>query len=1353
MPSPIARTLTYEDGEGRRKTVHQDEIADFRTPVVILGDPGMGKTVLTKALGDTPGMEYVKAGTFTRAATPETLIAEGGRIVIDGLDQIASAAPGSAVEAVLEKLSAMGNPLFILSCREADWLGAADRIKIKDDYGVAPNLLHLQPFSHDDARAFLSHEFPAVDADGLLNHLSDRGIEDLYGNPLTLRMFGEIAQADDNLPKSRAELFDRACRIMLREENPRHEQNPHALAHEEEIILAAGAACAAQILCDRIGVYTGPPSKAPGGFLNIADIKKLPLAEIAEDALRTRLFQSEGENRFTHIHRVIAEFLGAKWIARCFDDGVSERRIFALFRQGEGVPTSLRGLHAWTANFSEKLAGRCIAADPYAVLRYGDAEALSPDRARALLAALVQLSNRDPYFRSEDWGDHSASGLMRVELQDDIRAIVEKPGHHPQLSFLLLEAIAGTELARKLASTLDAIMFDRDRSYHERACAWGALRADRVCDDWEAAIRRLLDLKDADSARLACDVLTYIGAHSVSLETAIETILAYLGFAAAENAEQSSIRIRPFPDRLFRDLNSERHATLLDGLVQRAQPLMRQAGRSSQSDFADLVRSLTLRVLESDYAVEPARLWTWIGWLDGHRGYRQEVKSRLAAIFHKDQMVRSRLLEHVLLTPCADNTWMAGIRLSNTQLDLFPTAEDIAGILLTLRGRANGGAIDAELYRGLLLHGRSADGLPAVVRDAAANVARNDAELLSIVEEISDTTEPAWKIEQVERESAWKSERRRKLQADRDALAAREKEIAAGEIGILTLPAAVYLGQGDVFGAYYVFESEASPEERLRLFLGNELCERVLAGFVALLYRDDLPSASEIVDSHCQNKRCWVEAAMICGVAEMLRRGRPIDTIKNSTVAAVYMAWQRAPGSNALGEIDVASALESALFKLEADWETHFRTGIEPQLSKNLRFVEELHRLTNNETLASLAGRLAVDWLRRYPALRHDTQEQLLACAINNASDEAARALVRDRRKCVYPDYDTTLLWLSADYVIDFDNCREALRETATDNPNFLWLVRDRVDPDRSARISPDRNERFSRYSLDQLVYIVEAFGRHWLWTDRPMGTTTMGVKNPWDATEFIGGTIYAIAGRPTSDATEALQTLIASHAPTYTNTLRHALALQLRARRDSEYTSPTVGELCSAVTGGLPESIENMRAWFADRIGDLQERIRGSDTNMWETYWTDTAKPRGEEFCRDRLIEHVSVQLPPSIRLGPEARMPAGKRADIALTRNTLKLPVEIKGQWHTKVWTAASDQLDAKYTIDWQAEGRGVYIVLWFGDVPGKQLPEHPDGLQRPQLPEALRQMLIDRLPEARRASIDVFVVDVSHPVSGDR
>ena len=296
--SPINRTLAYEDDRGRRRLVGQDAIAAIAAPIVILGDPGIGKTVLARTLGDQPGMNYCRAGTFERADRPRVFVAQGERIVVDGLDEIASSALGGAVDSVLRQLSRAGSPLFILSCREADWQGATDRTRIEDDYGDTPLLLHLQPFSREDALRYLSDEFPALDAADILQQLAGRGLDSFYQNPLTLRLLGEVAERTGLLPERRAELLEHACGVMLREENPRHLGDPHVHRSDEELLLAAGAMCATQILCARSGVFAGPYRNTPDDCIHVADVSPLPFAEFADDALRTQLFQAEGERRF-----------------------------------------------------------------------------------------------------------------------------------------------------------------------------------------------------------------------------------------------------------------------------------------------------------------------------------------------------------------------------------------------------------------------------------------------------------------------------------------------------------------------------------------------------------------------------------------------------------------------------------------------------------------------------------------------------------------------------------------------------------------------------------------------------------------------------------------------------------------------------------------------------------------------------------------------------------------------------------------------------------------------------------------------------------------------------------------------
>ena len=1053
----------------------------------------------------------------------------------------------------------------------------------------------------------------------------------------------------------------------------------------------------------------------------------------ADDVLRTRLFSAEGENRSTHVHRVVAEYLGAKWLAACFDSGCSERRIFSLFRPGDGVPTSLRGLHAWLAHFSPALATRCIAADPYAVLRYGDAEAINLDLARSLLAALASLSEDDPYFAAEDWGRHPASGLMRTELKEEVLALLAGPERNIHLSVLLLVAMAGTTLAKELAHALTAMMFDRSRPFDERSSAADALHTKDTADDWEAIIHRLLALGDADSAELACDLLADIGTHKVSIQTAVDTVFAHLRISVRDVPRSDALVPRDIRDGLFSDLDTIQTGILLDHIAASAPPLMDGADHSATSEMADLVRRLVSRLLDAEPGVEPDRVWAWIGWLDGTAGYKDCNKRRLASRLRENRVLRAALLEHVLLTPCADNTWMVAWSLDDTDLGLFPTHEDLATLLHALSARSADGSMDDETWGQLVRLGRTPAGIGGVVREAALETANGNAALLAILDEVSRDLRPERRARQAQREERAEARVQAFCRAHRAHLANQPHAVASGDVQLLAVPAEVYLGRSPE-----MFDSSISPEARLCELLGEPLVDQALAGFVAVLQRNDLPSAAAIADIHCRDSRFCAEESMICGIAEMLRQGRPLDAIDRTTLAAVYMAWQRAPESGTEGPLDIGPALEVALFRNERDMEVHFRTSIEPQLAARKDHVDELYRLTHDVRWSRLAGRLAAEWLATHPDLPLPVQTAFLSCALDNTPVQIPKHLNVAERVEETRDRDTMLLWLSVAFVVDFENCRDYLHAVAADDSGLLWFIRDRM--------GEEFHERFSRFSNDQLVFIIEACGAHWPTVATPTGVI-VDSRNPWYACKFIERTIHAISSRPTPDATEALRRLIDGPAVSYANTARHALAQQRKARRDFEYTAPSVRELQAVLTDDLPETIDDMRAYIADRLDMLQVRMHASDTDMWEVYWTEEG-PRGEEYCRNRLVEQLAGLMPDAIRLVPEMRMPEHRRADIVAIRNAVGLPVEIKGQWRREVWDAASDQLDAYYAREWHAQDRGVYLVLWFGDVPGKQLPGHPEQRERPQTPQTLRRMLIDRLPEARRLQIDVFVLDVTRP-----
>jgi hypothetical protein len=113
-----------------------------------------------------------------------------------------------------------------------------------------------------------------------------------------------------------------------------------------------------------------------------------------------------------------------------------------------------------------------------------------------------------------------------------------------------------------------------------------------------------------------------------------------------------------------------------------------------------------------------------------------------------------------------------------------------------------------------------------------------------------------------------------------------------------------------------------------------------------------------------------------------------------------------------------------------------------------------------------------------------------------------------------------------------------------------------------------------------------------------------------------------------------------------------------------------------------------------------------------------------------------------------PEAHFADDKEADIACSVGMLRMPIEVKGQWHPELWRAADAQLARLYAQDCRAGGRGIYLVLWFGDqvAKNKRLRRPGRGVHLPETPEQLRAMLTSTSQAAQDGRIKVVVLDLS-------
>lgn len=123
MIGTVSRRLRVRDdgtGKGRES---DGTFAEFETEaaIILLGDPGMGKTTLFQ---DTANANY----TTVRNFLIDPHVVAGEVLFLDALDEYRTIASGQdASDEVAKALCALNKPKFRLSCRAADWFGSVDQ--------------------------------------------------------------------------------------------------------------------------------------------------------------------------------------------------------------------------------------------------------------------------------------------------------------------------------------------------------------------------------------------------------------------------------------------------------------------------------------------------------------------------------------------------------------------------------------------------------------------------------------------------------------------------------------------------------------------------------------------------------------------------------------------------------------------------------------------------------------------------------------------------------------------------------------------------------------------------------------------------------------------------------------------------------------------------------------------------------------------------------------------------------------------------------------------------------------------------------------------------------------------------
>jgi hypothetical protein len=1307
----IPRKLWSETKKGR-ETFDQTQLIECTESIVILGEAGMGKTHLLKSIAKISGFVHCTARRLINSYNANKIIGSAQVLVIDALDEVTAKGDGDAIDAVLNQLEQLDYPKFILSCRVADWHSATGVSIIEEHYSHKPLELHLYPLQDSEIIEYLGSRLGEDRASSVIEHFKSRGLIDLLGNPQTLLMISQIS-ANGLLPENRAEIYQFAVENLAAEHNDKKETQQMSVG---ALLDVAGAAFAGLIVTGSEAIARKAIANLQIDELSFSDLKELSGTSKISEATSSRLFLAIGTDRFSYFHRSIGEYLGARWLAKRADTPRKRRRLLSIFQSNVVIPASLRGLHAWLAQAPD-LATEVIKADPMGVIEYGDADAFNANLAKILLDALAELAVENPAFRK--WKSYSTCALVQNALLPEVKSLIVNKRISFPFRMLLLEAFKNSSSVEAVHDELYKLLMDVTEVFAIRSAASDALIDVKIGAEIENIITKLLSIGGGDSLRLAEELIDSTECIGISDTLIVDLVISY--------AAINDCMIGKFY-RLQKSLPNSRMISILNGLSEKTVEMGEWYERSGHDDISELACDLIYRVIgDSEISVE--KLWHWLSTIHPRTEYRSNAEEKLGKLINSRNKLRLDLYKLVLFELRDDrNIWEKSWCLQDSFFALTITEEDIINLL----GHLDPANKEDERWRELIqlcYHNGERGGN---VRLAAIEFAKQHPDGLDWLNNLATPVPSEWEVKDVERRKSEQAKKQALHNIHRQYFLADIDLIRAGEFSSIIDPAKAYLK------LYSNIGRDVPAHDRIAEWLGNELSDVALEGIEAYLQQEPLQLNADVIAKGKADKCKYnAEYIFIVAIAERIKNGRGVDDLANEKLlVCLFSIWINSNIESHAGIGDVQELLEKSVIQrgllLEAK-----RRYIEPQLVANNEYVDGLHSLMKDKTVSDVVCELASEWLFKFPNLSYETELILLERMLYSGEFTQIKKFLSKPNAEI--DEKRRLSRSSIKLIIDFEHASVDFDNDA--DIELIWSIRNLFNEDFDSSKQP-------QIGCELIKWVISTFRKLWPMARSPIGTTS-GRNNACDASDFISSLIKQLSLNLTEEAIIALTRLKYEVEDGYTNLIKSVIAEQRQRIVEQNFLPPELKTISSVIRDATPVSMNDLQAYMIEELAVVQAKIKADDAESWQGFYDDHNIPYGEERCRDHLLGLLRQNIN-GIELLPEAHVAADKEVDVTCTTNGLRLPIEIKGQWHPELWRSADKQLDELYSSDYLAHGRGIYLVLWFGSQPkNKTLKKPRRGEKCPQTPDQLRDMLIEGSLAAREGRIKVFVLDIERSI----
>lgn len=1331
--------LLYDVNE---KKFQESELLSLKEKIIIvLAEPGAGKSCLLENLAKQLNVKKNTANVFIHSHSNKCI-----SLVIDGFDEINS----SVITQVLSKARDTSAEKIILSSRSGEWSQKHTNF-CKDIFEAEPLLVYLQPFNIEEQQVIFNSYYPQQDAKKFLEEAERVELIPLLSNPLFLKLFAESYIENNQYFESRYSAFKLAIEGLAKESNPNH-------THTTSLPLTKKIELVEDIFCKLM--LSGAEGISDTDLLSnklFPNINILNSDTNINQILSTQFFIPNGVGQYRPVHRIVAEYCAGKFLAKKLTtkpNPLSLKIILSIIAPNNIVRDELRGLFAWMTVLSEnqQIQEVLIDLDPYAILANGDPTLLLSSSKRKLLLKLKELNQKDPYFRRSDvWRYLNISSFFDDSMFGELKELLSDKYRDGHLQRLLLELLIDSPLIPKFINELNSIVLDTRPEYKNlsiRRLAGRLLLRVESCEKVKKTWNKLIKERDNLSLSIVSDMMNSKINHIFKLKDYIDflKIFADILYQKDYNIWQKIEIGRRYSiiQNFIKGFDLNLTIQLLDKL---AVNLICTCQEKSNCRFRIGISKIIGMLLDryfqlSLHSLCPKKIWYWVKNLYFKNTIPKE-KSLSVKILSENNNLRQSIIKLAFES-------LYNIKEIDRMKNLFKSGHSGLNIqdidlqyIIDFAFQTN----NFELWRcfipkpGFGNRQKKTDLLRRHMREQA----KLNPEFLKI-----------WHKESINQKQFNKKNKRNYTIRHNRRYNKKQNNIYAENIKyIQENKQLIESGKHWNFLYHFSYTSLQEPEKIIEKYGDEQLVRNALYNCFNFI-EPHIPSLSDLAKI---KKHLDVEIILYAHCLEVFKRKNSLKSISKNALKILYTNLNvNCLGMNENDKELLKEEVEKILFDDQDKIKQFLIEYVEPQLAyHDHKNIEEVAWL-KYEPFNLFQKELSLEWLEKYPNLKFKELKELLPIAAQFGDIERLKQLVHQRCKNLLNsnsiqhnkeenEIQIQNFWfIHAFYLLDTDY--EPYWEKFTENLESIFVLDNHLGSFGDYR-------KWLRLSAQKVELILNRFFDKYPEVELP---NTYGSDSPSNekAYRFLRNIIFLLGGHQDDSLLPVINRLLNN--PTYQRLhldLKSIRFEYIKKSKIQNFKAPKPEQIVNLLEQNEIISVENLRAVILEELQFYQDDLNGHDITSKDIFYVFQKNGNKLEI-KNHVDENTASQyIAERLRLRLENRqviiqrenyMKNDKRCDIVCLKligeKRKILPIEVKGQWHSEIYSAFENQLERLYTIHPDSDGQGIYLVLWFGsDKKVAEIKKH--GINSA---EELYFNIQEKMSEELKNRIDIFVLDLS-------